>query len=479
MRKTRRMRCAIIGAILVLAFMAYAYKVLIPNADAQLVLDEANLLIDSQDPANIAKALGLLQEASITAPHVADLHVSRSYAYSLLNEHDKAAQAARTAYTIDPENMQAYANYGVACTALSRTEEVQKTLQRITELTPQSANDYLISSRAHHHFSHSDKADLMVNKALELEPQFAEAHLQKGILLNARKKYREALPVLALAISDGTGQIKLNGYMQRGYAAEMLSQFPQAMADYEAAMYIDPQNALPYYYRGTLYRKQSKDTLALKDYDTALHLNFDYADVYIARGRIWHRQKKYQKALADYARAIKLQPDDGWYYFHRARTYFKISQLDAALKDYNKALSFNPGHSSFLLSRGRLFSRRKEWQRAIADFNAVLKIEPGHKDLRVFRAWAYLGNNDATLALQDCDWLITQKVDLPTAYAFRSVAHIYLFEDQKAHEDFALAEKLVRQKKLQPGLTGLRRVQQLAAKAKKERYALKVGNTKG
>jgi tetratricopeptide (TPR) repeat protein len=115
-----------------------------------------------------------------------------------------------------------------------------------------------------------------------------------------------------------------------------------AMVDFDLAIAIDPNYAMPYNDRALLKDNQFNDFQgALADYNTAISLAPNDPVIYYNRGSLKERKlNDYRGALADYDRAIALNPDYADVYNNRA--FLKRDRLNnrpGALSDFNTALS--------------------------------------------------------------------------------------------------------------------------------------------
>src|SRR5436190_700986 len=60
--------------------------------------------------------------------------------------------------------------------------------------------------------------------------------------------------------------------------------------------------------RASAWRRQQQDDRAIADYDAALKLDPTLADIFNARGELWRKKGERPRALADFGAAIKLNP---------------------------------------------------------------------------------------------------------------------------------------------------------------------------
>ena len=86
--------------------------------------------------------------------------------------------------------------------------------------------------------------------------------------------------------------------------------YDSAIANYDRAIALDPDDADAYHNRGIAKDAQGDYAAAIADFDRAIALEPDGADVYHNRGVAKAEQGDYAGAIADYDRVIALDPDN-------------------------------------------------------------------------------------------------------------------------------------------------------------------------
>jgi tetratricopeptide (TPR) repeat protein len=85
-------------------------------------------------------------------------------------------------------------------------------------------------------------------------------------------------------------------------------QFDRAIADFDQAIALDPQNAEAYNARGLAYYAIADLRRAIADFDEALSLNPEIADAYYNRGSAFCDRGQHERAIADFNRALAIDP---------------------------------------------------------------------------------------------------------------------------------------------------------------------------
>ncbi len=117
-----------------------------------------------------------------------------------------------------------------------------------------------------------DKAIAEYNKAIELNPEYAEAYYNRGIAYGNKGQYDQA-------ISDYTKAIELNpryamAYVTRGSAYRQKGQFDQAISDFNKVIEINPEFAEAYFNRALTYTIKGEYDKAWEDVHKAQSLGF-------------------------------------------------------------------------------------------------------------------------------------------------------------------------------------------------------------
>jgi len=126
--------------------------------------------------------------------------------------------------------------------------------------------------------------------------------------------------------------------------------------------------------RGLYFYNQGKYDEALAAFNWALELEPDDPVTLNNRGVTYRQMEKYDEALTDYNRSLELRPDDPDALNNRGNTYAELKRYDEALADYNRSLELRPDHSGTLNNRGATYAKLKRYDEALTDFNRSLEL---------------------------------------------------------------------------------------------------------
>jgi tetratricopeptide (TPR) repeat protein len=198
-------------------------------------------------------------------------------------------------------------------------------------------------------------------KAIAINPGFAPAYGNLGLVLRLLGQYNQAIPYLEKAI-----QIKsdyADAYFNLGMAYDSLAKLPQAKTYYEKAFANNPNDMI-----------------------TCRKL-----------GDVYYRLGEYLKAMGCYQKNIRANPNDVSVHNNLALTYFQLRQYERAIIHYNKAIEINPRDAAIFFNRALSYEAVGKYSLAINDYKKALKINPQEINPQVAEIYYYLGHSYGAL----------------------------------------------------------------------------------
>ena len=168
----------------------------------------------------------------------------------------------------------------------------------------------------------------------EKDEMTAYDYYSEGWDFYVEDKYREAIESYDKAIALNPRYAE--AYQYRGAAYELLEEYDQALDDYNKACQLNPKDPYAFSSRGGLHKKLKLYDKALEDYESAIRLDSLNPRPYTGRGDVYAELKNYDNALDVYAKAIELNPQYGFTYESRAKVYRKLGLVKEAEADERK-----------------------------------------------------------------------------------------------------------------------------------------------
>jgi tetratricopeptide (TPR) repeat protein len=225
---------------------------------------------------------------------------------------------------------------------------------------------YFTGGKAYADKGEYDRAIGEYTQAIRLDPDYEDAYYYRGIAYTNKKDYDRA-------IADYNQAIRLDpndkyNYNERGNAYLNKKDYDRAIADYNQAIRLDPSNtayknnlqaaqkakadqiaaqkaeASAANTRGVTYHNQGNYALAIAEYNKAIQLNPNEALYYLNRGHAYSLIKSYDSAIENFNIVLRINPNNADAYNARGVAYSWKNNFNQARADYTKALQIDPNH---------------------------------------------------------------------------------------------------------------------------------------
>lgn len=225
----------------------------------------------------------------------------------------------------------------------------------------------------------------------QLSPAFAKYATQlQAWALNRRGETYVELAAKALAAGNKEEAAQLDG---------------SALADFEAAIKVDPGRWKALHNRGVTFALAHKYEAAIADFSRVVELKPDYLNAWFNRAEIRYEQGDYAGAIEDYDKTLELQPRDFGALTGRGHAHMRQRQLEAAVASYTQAIEVSPSNAEAYANRGDAHQAARQWELAAHDYREAIDLNP--KSERGYSSAAWLMATcpeerfrDAELALQ-------------------------------------------------------------------------------
>jgi len=161
-----------------------------------------------------------------------------------------------------------------------------------------------------------------------------------------------------------------------------------AIAQFDAAIRLDPGDAYAYSQRGFAYYRTGDLELALKDVNEALKHDPRAAGAYNTRGLVQHAARLRRGARrSDAGHSPRSLVSN--LYSNRGRTYNARKQFDRAIQDLNESIRLHPANSRPYMERAISHENKRERDKALADWRTTLRLDPDNQSAaKAIAAWS-------------------------------------------------------------------------------------------
>ena len=233
-----------------------------------------------------------------------------------------------------------------------------------TDPSPDQMNN-LLSLYNSGEMSKAEQALKAYDRAIQLNPEYAGAHFNRGVALQNLGRLEEAIKSYAKAI-----QLKpdyADAYNNRGATLKSLGQLEEALKSYNQAIQLKPDNASAYNNRGNALQGLSRLEEAIKSYYQAIQLKPEYAEAHNNLGVLFQQTGQLDKAVRHFRKALQAKPDftEAYVNIGAVKKYSEVgADIQAMQKIFYSKKSQDREKMLIGFSLGKAFENLKQYQKS-------------------------------------------------------------------------------------------------------------------
>jgi tetratricopeptide (TPR) repeat protein len=248
------------------------------------------------------------------------------------------------------------------------------------------AKDWSEKGRCLNRLKRHDEALECLDKAIEIDSNYARAWTYKGNVFNSLERYEEALVFYDRAIAlDENDKLAWNW---RGDVLDNLKRYDEALVSYDRAIELNPNYQWAWANRGNVLNNLKRYDEALVSFDRALELDPNYKWDWRKRGNVLNNLKRYDEALESFDKALEIDPNYQWAWANRGDVLNnKLERYKEALESYDRAIELNDNDKLAWANRGVILKNLKHYEEALASYDRAIELDANYQS-----AWANRGN---------------------------------------------------------------------------------------
>ena len=261
--------------------------------------------------------------------------------------------------------------------ALYTQGKLQEAVVQGTTLASQFPNDPTIPNilgAIYSGLSRYEEAITSYKKAIELKPEYAEAHSNLGVALNKLRQHEEAVRSYDKAIELKPNYIQ--AYNNLGNVLNELGKNEEAIKSFNKAIELNPNYAEAHSNLGIALSDLAKYEEAITSYNRAIELKPDDAEAHHNIGNVLNILGDYEEAITIYNKAIELKPDFAEAYSNLGVALNECGRNEIAIISYKKAIELRPGYSEAHNNLGNALNELGYLEEAVTSYNKAIELRP-------------------------------------------------------------------------------------------------------
>ena len=258
----------------------------------------------------------------------------------------------------------------------------------------------------------------LLEEAVRLRPDFAQAHNDLGVVLGSLDRLEEAAAAFRAACRHQDGMI--DAHLNLGSASQALGRLDDAVAAYSRVVEADPTREEVRIELARMLRSQGRAEEAVSVLEALPPGQPASAALLFNRGVSLQAAAREKEAESAFRRCIELDPDFALAYNNLGCLLRDEGKLEESVATLRRAVELRPDLAVTHMNLGVAQLARGEAGAALSALDRGLSLAPGNTRALALKAVAHreLGDRDATRRLLDFDRFVRRhRVQAPEEFS--------------------------------------------------------------
>jgi tetratricopeptide (TPR) repeat protein len=206
----------------------------------------------------------------------------------------------------------------------------------------------------------------------------ASEHMDLGMEYYEQGKLDEAIAEFQAAIELKPDNPDAHRNLGSAYGEQ--GKWEEAAAAYEQTIKLAPDFGEAYGDLAGVYVNLGRLSEAIATGEKAIELAPGYATAHNNLGTVYRKQGRLDEAIAEYEEAIRLDPDSATPHYNLGNAYYEQGRLDEAIAKWQAATQIDPNHASAHKNLGVAHNEQGRAEEAIIEFETYLQLQPDAPD---------------------------------------------------------------------------------------------------
>lgn len=404
------------------------------------LVERAEAYVGSKLPraalADLDQAIALATGGGQPDDFIAPIHGLRANARYEVGDATGALEDYDRAATLDP-TVEVFRRGRVAL--LEAKGEFARALPDYDYLLKSSPSAGLYAARARVHRLNKNLARALddFDSALKLDPNQAQVHYDRGLVLSEQGKLAEAAAAFDAALKLSPGAV--NTLRERGLIRVRQGDSTAAIADLTEVIRLAPDNWMNHATRGRAYRIFKDPARALVDLNQALELKSDAQEGLIERALVYIDTKNYDSALSDLRLVTDIDSMNLRPYILIGQIRFSQKKYEEAVGAFDEGLLVSPNNPNALEWLCVVYSRMAQLEeRGLTECDRSISVRDT-LPARSSRAFLFLRRGDNGKAIDDYNRALGMAGATARSRYGRGLAQLRLGRTSEGQADIAVA----------------------------------------
>ena len=337
------------------------------------------------------------------------------------------------------ENHMVLSNYGAILQNLGKLKQAELSYRKAIEINPNFAEAHSNLGNVLNALGKFKEAEYLYRKAIEINPNFSDAHSNLGNVLNDLGKFKEAEVYTRKAIEINPNFA--DAHSNLGNILNNLGKLKEAEVSTRKAIELNPHLAIAHSNLGNILINLGKFKEAEVYTRKAIEINPNFANAHSNLGNILNNLGKFKEAEVSTRKAIELNPHLAIAHSNLGNILIDLGKFKEAEVYTRKAIELNPHLAMAHSNLGNILNNLGKLKEAEVSTRKAIELNP-----HLAIAYSNLGNILIDLGkLKEAEVYTRKAIELDPnlAIAFYSLSKLKLSKENTIWRDQLFSKKIL------------------------------------
>ncbi len=296
----------------------------------------------------------------------------------------------------NPDNLKALMLQSEIYNSQKRVKDTVALLNRIRKLAPDDDTEVMgFLGKLYYNNDMADDALDVFSKVVQKDPDDFVALDYLASLYLDRKDYAKAEEYLNKELE--IKQLE-SVYFRLGVIKEIREQYPEAIAEYEKVLRMNPVDKQARERIAQIYVKQKSTDKAIDEFLVLSKQQPDNVDMHVRLGMLYYEAREFDRSLDEFRMGLAGSPENTAIRYYLALVLEEMERFDEAEIEFRKIIIQEPKNVNAFLHLAIIYTGQKKDDEAIAMFEEILGFDKEKPEIFLSLAMALVRKKNYTRA---------------------------------------------------------------------------------
>jgi len=306
-------------------------------------------------------------------------YLDRGLSFLNAEYYDLAILSFQNIIQVNPDNEIAHFFLGAAYQKKKLLDQAEKEFKMVLVLNPSHLGVHNQIGLIHYERGKFDPA-LEEFKLALAQAEYTEVYYNLSLTYDKKSMRKEALAAIVKALQLDPNYAEAHNHAGNLFLAQ--GNLLTAAVHFKHAVQLDPRNSLAFNNLGLIYSNQGKREQAIGYFQQAINLDSNHPEAHNNLGSLYLHQGHYQPAVAELKKALQLRPDYKKALVNLGMVYFYLKNFSSAEENYRRVIEIDRDYAHAYYQLGVIYLRQGYYRLAYDEIKEYLRLQPDNQQAR-------------------------------------------------------------------------------------------------